>query len=82
MPGPLLLDEVDLVGAGLSLFDVELVELDRGFSPLADDEASDLFDRRVRLSGMISKLRRSSLPGPLQEAEGRNRDRQSGGRDF
>lgn len=45
----LLLLEVDRVGAGLSLFELELWEFDRGFSPLVEE----LFDLKVRLSAGI-----------------------------
>lgn len=42
------------VGAGLSLLELELCEVERPFSPLADEEVSDLlFDLRERLSAGI-----------------------------
>jgi hypothetical protein len=41
-------------GAGLSLLELELWEPERVFSPLADEEVSDLlFDRKERLSAGI-----------------------------
>jgi hypothetical protein len=41
-------------GAALSLLELELCELERAFSPLADEEVSDLlFDRKERLSAGI-----------------------------
>lgn len=42
------------VGAGLSLLELELCEPERAFSPLADEEVSDLlFDLKERLSAGI-----------------------------
>lgn len=46
------------VGAGLSLLELELCEVERPFSPLADEEVSDLlFDLRERLSAGIFRWR-------------------------
>jgi hypothetical protein len=52
-----LLAAARVVGAALSLA-LELWEFERAFSPLADEEVSDLlFDRRERLSaGIFPKL--------------------------
>lgn len=47
----LLRDEVDLVGRGLSLFELELLDL--AFSPLVVGIESGLFERKERLSGMF-----------------------------
>ena len=56
-----LADE-DLVGAGLSLFELELCEFDLAFSPLVEEDDSDLLDLRVRLSpGMLSRAEAQSL---------------------
>ena len=50
----LLRDAVDLAGWGLSLFELELCELDLGLSPFVDEEVvSALFERKERLSGMF-----------------------------
>lgn len=46
-------EEVDLVGAGRSFLLPELCESDLGFSPLAEDDVSDLLERKVRLSAGI-----------------------------
>ena len=47
-------DEELLVGTGLSLFEAELCEFDLAFSPLVDEDDSDLLDLRLRLSaGMM-----------------------------
>jgi len=49
-----LAEEV-LVGAGLSLFELELCEFDLAFSPLVEEDDSDLLDLRLRLSpGILS----------------------------
>lgn len=51
-----------VVGAALSLLDVELCELERAFSPFVEDEVSDLlFDRRERLSTGIFAAGRAKL---------------------
>lgn len=56
-----LLAAARVVGAALS-FALELWEFERAFSPLADEEVSDLlFDRRERLSaGIFPKLSSSA----------------------
>lgn len=43
-------EEADRVGAGRSFLLGEVCESDLGFSPLAEDGVSDLFERKVRLS--------------------------------
>lgn len=57
-----LLGAARVVGAALSLA-LELWEFERTFSPLADEEVSDLlFDRRERLSaGIFAKLFKAQL---------------------
>jgi hypothetical protein len=53
-------EEVDLVGAGRSFLLLELAEFDLAFSPLAEEDVSDLFERRDRLStGMFCERRRA-----------------------
>ena len=43
-------EEVDRVGAGRSFLLLELAEFDLAFPPLAEEDVSDLFERRDRLS--------------------------------
>ena len=43
-------EEADLVGAGRSFLLLELCESDLDFSPLGEDDVSDLLERVVRLS--------------------------------
>ena len=51
------------VGAGLSLLELEFCEVERAFSPLADEEVSDLlFDLRERLSAGIFRVSWSEFP--------------------
>ena len=49
----LLRDDVDLTGCGLSLLELEVWEVEFALSPLVDEEVSDLFERKERLSGMF-----------------------------
>jgi hypothetical protein len=60
------------VGAGLSLLELELWEPERVFSPLAEDEVSDLlFDLKERLSaGIFCGLGVASSSGEQNEDRG------------
>ena len=49
----LLRDDVDRVGRGLSLLELELCELDLALSPFVVGMGSGLFERKERLSGMF-----------------------------
>lgn len=46
-------DAADLVCVGRSFLLLELCESDLGFSPLAEEDVSDLLDRKLRLSAGI-----------------------------
>lgn len=66
-------------GAALSLLELELCELERAFSPLADEEVSDLlFDRNERLSAGIflqleARLSKKRLQEPGNGGRGKKR---------
>jgi hypothetical protein len=47
------LEDADLVCVGRSFLLLELCESDLGFSPLAEEDVSDLLDRKLRLSAGI-----------------------------
>lgn len=67
-------DAADLVCVGRSFLLLELCESDLGFSPLAEEDVSDLLDRKLRLSAGIvfesfAELRTELLQS-LIEAQG------------
>jgi hypothetical protein len=56
-------DAADLVWVGRSFLLVELCESDLGFSPLAEEDVSDLLDRKLRLSaGIVFEASPSDAP--------------------
>ena len=57
-------DAADLVCVGRSFLLLELCESDLGFSPLAEEDVSDLLDRKLRLSaGIVFEASPSYAPG-------------------
>jgi hypothetical protein len=58
------LEDADLVCVGRSFLLGELCESDLGFSPLAEEDVSDLLDRKLRLSaGIVFEASLSFAPG-------------------
>jgi hypothetical protein len=58
------LEDADLVCVGRSFLLLELCESDLGFSPLGDEDVSDLLDRKLRLSaGIVFGASPSFAPG-------------------
>ena len=68
-------EDADLVCGGRSFLLLELCESDLGFSPLAEEDVSDLLDRKVRLSaGIVFGASPSFAPGSCRawiERQGR-----------
>jgi hypothetical protein len=58
------LEDADLLCVGRSFLLAELCESDLGFSPLGEEDVSDLLDRKLRLSaGIVFGASPSFAPG-------------------